>query len=1309
MNKFASRKPRFSSQKAKRNTLKTKKKAHKASLVLSKSTQQRLTTRSKNEGIKTKNLFRLTLATTTKQSGLEMDDSPNHSARNQLKSAYRTYTSGFNFSTKQSKKDRNSSAKICLNLEANTQRLSKSKTGEFKKLDRGILKKSPMNKEFVDSNHRKGFYAHYRAERLSTKNSAKSYLKGTMTSMLRKNENELHYTVKRRRRLDSNHSMKPINISKTIEEREQREIIQKMLKTQRAGGKKIHQQINLVPLYCVDPENRVSPSNATEIGSKHFYSPRVGSSENLALSRKSLLPSGANDVEFAPPHLSERNPDLAMSRMGLESKNSKNAATTKNNDSFQFQHPALPPARLFTKRAYSKMEKFSSEKPKPQTARPMKISNISFLFDKKELIKPIKATTFEPMKPKEKADSQTQSLRQVKSILESNNFPKIQNKIFGVLDSMKLGLKERAKVKHKIQKYKEEETIVHLNEKICDFIDSFQYNKVCHERNDCKMILEWIQKMKNKYHKESTKFDRIEDYFIGMKDILAFSNRQLIVSESKRCKEKALLLEELYSENVNYFNSFMEYLSLFLIQLDEQHFEEIRKIEYEFADKLAEQKLIYNELFKRFGELRERLKLVEWRNQVLRGKLANDFIVLKSLRRDFSHSEDSLKIARDENYRITEILNTLSNEIEKMSEKSSDSEKKKKIFLDSLTEKLAEINKVKLAYKDEQDHLNLIKKIDDRKRELNQLTALEKKQLHGKLAKFIDEDDLENYLMRNKQIETEDIERPYMRVAWCQAGPDGYEDHAAQVEIKKCYKCKQYRMEMMKMLIKRKGIEKRFENLKEHYNNMKIDLKDYMQRFERERNKNQDQILFSPVLSSQNTYNFAEDNKQIDFQLVVQEIQKEMGNKDGDGKHASGSKTERDRLKTRKSQGGDLDSGDDGEVSDELRRRRTLSHTGRESIDEDGDFLGPYGLGRRRIRGFDLRENLSAQNNMGVDVVGETSFETSMSQSRRYIKKRRNRDPSHFRPKKGAGEDESDLKRLKATRSHSQNLLQRGNTFASMARRSEFGDNHLSEIGENSSRLNDFGERRRSRMSVGQYHINNADQVIAQETSDFFVDLTISEGYILSFLEQMETSRAGLSSKTSVRLRDVFLNLKKRTTKLSEDDSSYKELTEKLERYSKLIKKFGISLHKPRKSGFDSGGKNTPDKRKRSKYSKFNKYSKVNKTSDRLKARSISHKFLRGNVNFTEKQLIPVATALFSEVLQDVKDNRLPKKSQLIRDKTLLKQIFKVYNDYCSTKKINSKSIAFKIYVFKYLYFQVSHHKLLIKNYKQVRTQRNKR
>lgn len=280
------------------------------------------------------------------------------------------------------------------------------------------------------------------------------------------------------------------------------------------------------------------------------------------------------------------------------------------------------------------------------------LRNVSFLFEKKKSYKPKPKSLITLLNPEDATDAYADNLSQIRSVLGINNFPTLSENLFGIINKIKLSYEKKKKIQNKAKK---SQKTISISDKLCRYISSKKVHG-CHERQEFKKILSWVEKMKNKYSNENYSFNSIEEYFLAFKDILAFSQRELIEEEKFRCKEKSELIFYLYQENLSFFNNLMDYLGLFLLELDKNHIKEIKDLKDEHEEKLIHQEFRYSVLENKVKMFREEMEEMKLMSKKLRNKLSSDVLVMKQLRSDVEFAGEREGILRIENEKLMEII-----------------------------------------------------------------------------------------------------------------------------------------------------------------------------------------------------------------------------------------------------------------------------------------------------------------------------------------------------------------------------------------------------------------------------------------------------------------------------------------------------------------------------------------------------------------------------------------------------------------------------------------------------------------------------
>lgn len=751
--------------------------------------------------------------------------------------------------------------------------------------------------------------------------------------------------------------------------------------------------------------------------------------------------------------------------------------------------------------------------------------NISYLFEKKKKFIPPEKGPVELMKPEKIAEKFVEDITQIRAILENNNFPTLSNDLFSVINEMKLSYEERIKIQKKM-KNKQEKSAYDDKEKLCLFFDNFRLHG-CHERNDSMKIVQWMGKMKKKYSKENSKFKSIEEYYQAFKDILAFSQRELIESERKRCKEKADLIEKLYKENVIFYEGLMEYLKLFLVQLDKNHFDDIENIHNKHSDAMAHQAFRYSLIKQEKDILEEEMEELRRLNKVLRNKLSNDVLVMKQLRSDIEYAHEREMIITLENKKILEIIKEMNQDLRITQPELPQHHKS------LLDVKIKQISEVKDLSKQQ---LSVI--MDEKSRkdvvENSRLSRSDKASYLRNMSKNsgIIELDFNTHAIA---IQTDDINRHlYMNDIEIETDRVEKEEKGTQVSSIGCSNCNDLRMKLVQEEFSRKLMRSRIKKLSEMNTEMKYEVEGFKVRYELEKMKN--------------------------------------------------------------------DVNDISMVSNKLD----------EVIEE---------------------KEKSINRNEKLKVNGYSPVKLSLFES-----------PS------------------------------------------------LMGSGRRSKRFSTIKGVSDAKSLTGSF-LNQILQVESQEEKEIEAMLKSPETSEIELFKKLEKAEK-INTKSLKILKERVNSLDIKLKMIPSDlrtakNQEFIDTVEKCTQYIKFTKKFTANR---RISTSNNPNPRVSSYLNNSVGSFFRSLTKRKKAGDKEEFTSQS----------ITNEKIKLANTLFNEVLEDIKDLRIPKKQDMIRDITLIKQISKFYNEFSNQKRVNLKSVSYKIHIFDYLNFQNSHRKLLIKNFKQL-------
>lgn len=492
-----------------------------------------------------------------------------------------------------------------------------------------------------------------------------------------------------------------------------------------------------------------------------------------------------------------------------------------------------------------------------KTKKAKTLRNISYLFEKNKKFRPKKKPPIEVMKDTGEVNKYAEEISQIRSILEVNRFPMLSNDLFSVIREMKLTYEERMKVERKM-KNKDEFSTAITDARICSFVENYRLHG-CHERLDSVRIVNWMAKMKEKYNKDNNIFGSIEEYFVAFKDILAFSQRELIQSEMKRCKEKAHLIEKLYQENVIFYQGLMEYLKLFLQELDSNHFQDIGGVKKKHENIMEHQHYRYHLLQQEMNLAKNEIEELKQLNKKLRNKLSNDLLVMKQLRSDIEYSVEKEQIMRIENKKISQIITEMHQELTSITPQLPGHHQT------LLDEKIKKIKSIKKEAKKRLEVIHESKETKDMV-ENSRLSVHDKQSYLRKVGtnSAIVELDFNTHHM---SIQTDDLnDKMFMRSKEVQAAAFDYKDKATQLSSIHCPNCKDLRLRLVQSDVTMKVFKRRMEKMMDKNSDLSMDLNHFRIRFRSEREKRQSMILRSPI-------------KQLAESIIVEKIQ-EMESED---------------------------------------------------------------------------------------------------------------------------------------------------------------------------------------------------------------------------------------------------------------------------------------------------------------------------------------------------------------------------------------------------------------------------------------------
>lgn len=500
------------------------------------------------------------------------------------------------------------------------------------------------------------------------------------------------------------------------------------------------------------------------------------------------------------------------------------------------------------------------------------VRNVSYLFQKEQnqgLYRPKKPTCIDIVNPQEFVDHKTQKIEEIKAILSVNYFPSHSDDLFDTLAELKLSFKERNAINKKWSKKKSEISKYELTSRAISKIIETDKINACYERSESMTMLKWLAQMKQLYNKNSDKNENQEAYFRNFKLILAYCYRELILNEEKRCKEKSLLLQQLYNEGLEYQDNVMEYIRLYMIVLDKNHKQDIEIICKEFGDQLDSSLLELKLLRDKYDSLREENQAFTRKTNVMRSKLANDYLVLKHLKADLAYSEDRLALTLQENRTISKIITNMNSQIEEKSFLTNTNQ------LLQMKDQIKNIGKIQDNTSIEMMNIQTAKNKKDQNLTV-ELTEGDSRHLTMKMGKnFEDDSELQNFKTREFGIQCTGFIRPVDKSI--QHAAEGYHDQCISVDIYNCNVCEIYKREKKQSdeefrqvnKLKIEG-DRTIEELKKENSSLAKAVEDLKYKYEELlRNKgsvNKDNTQFDTDRS--NTLNFEFDAKQGRFESM---------------------------------------------------------------------------------------------------------------------------------------------------------------------------------------------------------------------------------------------------------------------------------------------------------------------------------------------------------------------------------------------------------------------------------------------------------
>lgn len=811
-----------------------------------------------------------------------------------------------------------------------------------------------------------------------------------------------------------------------------------------------------------------------------------------------------------------------------------------------------------------------------------KVRNISYLYDKVELFRPKKKNPIELLEVEETNKKKAKTLNEIRSILEAENFPILDENLFDVIGKMKIKNKTKKRIKEKF-KEKNRDDVQDFNKKACNYTRNFKLHG-CYERNNSISILKWLDSLKKKYNKESKRFEDTEEYFKAMKDIIAFSNKEVIETEKKRCKETSLLMETLYMDHLSYVQNVFNYLAEFLKQVDKEHKNEIEFVKDVWLKKMEGIVFENRQLEGLNKDLREENLEQLGSIRRMRSKLANSQIVIKSLRTELNFTEEILRMTRLENDKITEIVREMTMDFVQVKERPPS--------FQNLADKLDVIEKTHSNYQHELRSMRELHK--EKEKDGESLSLKEKTLFLKKMGSLISENSLEeDFGTQNIGIQVE-IEKPEGDHKEIQTEAKEFAVAEMQTDEHECKECVR-----KEAIIKRNLDEEKF--LLSELNKEKMQIISEKEELEREKS----------VIEKEKMK--VEKEKDLMINENVR-LEKETS-------------IYKEKLEE--------------EIKSRIEEISLAQSSGRNTYRDSSDMTPIARAGAFRGSLFPQRVNspaLTIQPPESSIAVGVLGYRNSMKRSSTLLTK----EPS-IQP------------RIPRYETPNPNTL----------------GNKLTTFSAMKNRLLTRGD---SMYSVG------FESNFSQDDDSISLASCIPD----------DISYSDLRSFGLRKVKKIHRTIMRKIDELEADDDLYDFYKAKGDMYFSFLK--AQKRKRTNKSRFRS--KNI---RRSITRSSFRFASRVN-TSQSVASRSKTRKTKKKN------EIMHMATSLFNECLQMIKNNYLPKKKKLTRKITLVKEIMKVYTYFEETEKSKGQiKTNFNVFVFRYLRNRNSHKKILSKKYKYVK------
>lgn len=417
-----------------------------------------------------------------------------------------------------------------------------------------------------------------------------------------------------------------------------------------------------------------------------------------------------------------------------------------------------------------------------QKLKDQKLRNVSYLFEKPNFItlRPPDEKQIQKLFTRVDMDSQTtkmtKNLKDIKKILEINDYPIYSDEIFDVMALMRMTSKKKQELEKKMIEKAENDQLIDDNHKSCQGLKNYHIRE-CPERGDSRYIFELFEILSKKYRKNNSEFLSIEEYFKAKKNILAFCQREVIEMESKRCKQTGVTLQRLYLENVNFFNDLMDYLKFFIKAMNRKQILDTQGIKKKFRMHIEEQKYENQYLEKMIEGMREENMGYRRKTQIMRNKIYSDYVVIKWLKDDLEHAVDYNGILTTENTKISSIIANLNNTLNEFAPQNSK----------ELTKELSQIQKIHESFNVQKGKLSHRKMVNDEQNrsKMNQTkTAISFKESLG--LELIEAAGLDNFETRDIQVQTEN---QFKCTIGIQNAPQGYRSRKNQTDKQPCQNC----------------------------------------------------------------------------------------------------------------------------------------------------------------------------------------------------------------------------------------------------------------------------------------------------------------------------------------------------------------------------------------------------------------------------------------------------------------------------------------------------------------------------------------